>query len=188
MEPAADDVTAPPTLTGSWRIDPRHSHIGFQVRHAMITTVRGRFTAVDGTAVVDETTPAASQVDLSIDVASVETGVADRDRHLRTGDFFDVEQFPTMSFSSTRVDRDGSVWTVTGDLTIKEVTRPVTIDFEHTGVVRDPHGHVRAGFEGEVSVNRKDWNLSYNTVLEAGGSLIGDKVKLVLDVSAIRVD
>ncbi|MBD8871093.1 YceI family protein [Nocardioides donggukensis] len=174
-------------LTGEYTLDPTHTRIGFSARHAMVTTVRGSFATFDGAARIDAQRPADSSVELAIDVASIDTGVADRDGHLRSGDFLDVEQFPRITFVSTAVEREGeSTWLVTGDLTIKDVTRPVTVPFEATGSARDPFGNVRVGFEGEVSVNRKDWGLTWNAALETGGVLISEKVKLSFDVSAIR--
>jgi polyisoprenoid-binding protein YceI len=114
--------------------------------------------------------------------------VADRDGHLASPDFFDVEKFPELTFASTAVERDGATWTITGDLTIKDVTRPITIEFEETGSARDPFGNLRVGFEGSTSISRKDWGLTWNAALETGGVLVSDKVKLEFDVSAIRQD
>ena len=173
-------------LNGTYTIDPAHSRLGFSARHAMVTKVRGQFGAFEGTAHIDEKDPAASKVDLTIQVASVETGSADRDGHLKSGYFFDAETYPTITFVSTKVERDGSDWTITGDLTIKDVTKSVTIDFEQTGSAQDPFGNVRVGFEGETTINRKDWGLTWNAALETGGVLVSDKIKLEFDVSAIR--
>jgi polyisoprenoid-binding protein YceI len=123
---------------------------------------------------------------VTIQAASVSTGSPDRDGHLKSADFFDVEQFPTWSFTSTDVVRDGATWAITGDLTIKDVTKSVTIDFEETGSATDPFGNQRVGFEGEVTVNRKDWGLTWNAALETGGVLVSEKVKLEFDLSAIK--
>ena len=172
--------------TGTYTLDTSHSRIGFIARHAMVTKVRGAFGDFAGTANVDVENPSASSVDLTIQVASIDTGSADRDGHLKSGDFFDVETYPTMTFSSTDVKRDGSDWTITGDLTIKDVTKPVTIEFEQTGSARDPFGNVRVGFEGETTINRKDWGLTWNAALETGGVLVSEKIKLEFDVSAIK--
>ena len=153
----------------------------------MVTTVRGAFTAFEGSATVDTANPANSKVELAIDVASIETGVADRDGHLKSGDFFDAENFPKITFSSTSVERDGDqTGPITGDLTIKDVTKPVTIVFEETGSAQDPFGNLRVGFEGGTTINRKDWGLTWNAALETGGVLVSEKVKLEFDVSAIR--
>ena len=177
---AIDDVA------GDYTIDPSHTRLGFVARHAMITKVRGQFGTFEGTAIIDTADPSASKVDLTIDVASVDTRSADRDGHLTSGDFFDVEQFPHMTFTSTDVARDGAEWAVAGDLTIKDVTRPVTIDFEETGSARDPFGNLRIGFEGETTINRKDFGLTWNAALETGGVLVSEKIKLEFDISAIR--
>ncbi len=179
-------TTAIDDITGDYTLDVSHSRLGFVARHAMVTKVRGQFGAFTGTAHIDEANPAASKVDLSIDVTSIETGSADRDGHLKSGDFFDAEQFPTITFVSTDVQRDGSDWTITGDLTIKDATKPVTIEFEQTGSARDPFGNLRVGFEGETTINRKDWGLTWNAALETGGVLVSEKIKLEFDVSAIR--
>jgi polyisoprenoid-binding protein YceI len=179
-------TTAIDDITGDYTIDPSHSTVGFVARHAMVTKVRGQFNGFEGTAHVDVTNPAASRVDLTIDVATVDTRSADRDGHLKSGDFFDVETYPTIRFVSTDVKRSGSVWTVTGDLTIKDVTKSVSVDFEETGSAQDPFGNVRVGFEGETTINRKDWGLTWNAALETGGVLVSEKIKLEFDVSAIR--
>lgn len=179
-------TTHDPALAGDYVIDPRHSRVSFAVRHMMVTWVRGVFTAFEGTAHIDPDVPSNSRVDVVIDVTSIDTGVADRDRHLRTGDFFDAERFPTISFTSTSVERDNDDWSITGDLAIRGVTRQVTVPFEFGGQALDPQGNVRAGFEGAATINRTDWGLSYNATLETGGVLISDKVKLALDISAIR--
>ena len=179
-------TTAIDDITGDYTLDVSHSRLGFVARHAMVTKVRGQFGAFTGTARIDEANPSASKVDLSIDVASVETGSADRDGHLKSGDFFDAETYPTITFTSTNVERDGEDWNITGDLTIKDVTKPVTIEFEQTGSAVDPFGNTRVGFEGDVTVNRKDWGLTWNAALETGGVLVSEKIKLEFDVSAIR--
>jgi polyisoprenoid-binding protein YceI len=186
-EPVFDaGTTAVADITGTYTIDPTHTHVGFTARHAMVTTVRGAFKTFEGSAVVDSANPAASSVNLSIDVSSIDTGVADRDGHLVSADFFDAATYPKITFASTAVERDGAEWSITGDLTIKDVTKPVTIVFEETGSAQDPFGNTRVGFEGEVAVNRKDWGLTWNAALETGGVLVSEKVKLVFDVSAIK--
>ncbi len=179
-------TTAIDDISGDYTLDVSHSRLGFVARHAMVTKVRGQFGAFTGTATIDEATPSSSKVELSIDVASVETGSADRDGHLKSGDFFDAETYPTITFTSTDVQRDGSDWTITGDLTIKDVTKPVTIEFAQTGSARDPFGNLRVGFEGETTINRKDWGLTWNAALETGGVLVSEKIKLEFDVSAIQ--
>ena len=177
---AVDDIS------GDYTIDPTHTRLGFSTRHAMVTTVRGQFTDFSGTAHVDTATPANSRVQLTIQTASVDTGVADRDGHLRSADFFDADNFKEVTFASTKVERDGDDWVITGDLTIKDVTKPVTITFEPTGSARDPFGNLRIGFEGGTTINRKDWGLTWNAALETGGVLVSEKIKLEFDVSAIQ--
>ena len=187
LEPAFDAPTsAVEDLTGDYTIDPTHTRLGFSARHAMVTTVRGQFTDFAGTAHIDTANPAASKVELTIRTGSVDTGVADRDGHLKSGDFFDAEANPEITFVSTDVERDGDDWSITGDLTIKGVAKPVTIEFESTGSARDPFGNLRVGFEGATTINRKDWGLSWNAALETGGVLVSEKIKLEFDVSAIR--
>ncbi|MEQ6899682.1 YceI family protein [Nocardioides sp. YIM 152588] len=173
-------------ISGDYTIDPTHTRLGFSARHAMVTTVRGQFTDFAGTAHVDTVDPAASKVELTIQTASIDTGVADRDGHLRSADFFDADTNKEISFSSTEVARDGSDWVITGDLTIKGVTRSISITFEPNGSARDPFGNERIGFEGATSINRKDWDLSWNAALETGGVLVSEKIKLEFDISAIK--
>lgn len=173
-------------ITGDYTIDQTHTRLGFSTRHAMVTTVRGQFTDFSGTAHIDAANPAQSSVHLTIATASVDTGVVDRDGHLRSADFFDADNNKEITFVSTNVERDGDDWAITGDLTIKGVTKPVTIDFESTGSARDPFGNLRVGFEGGTTINRKDWDLTWNAALETGGVLVSEKIKLEFDVSAIR--
>ncbi len=179
--------TLPATLTGTYTIDPAHSRIGFVARHAMVTKVRGSFNEFEGTGWFDADDPADSRVQLTIKAASIDTRNADRDAHLRTNDFFDMETYPEIRFVSTAVERvDETTYRVSGDLTIKGVTRPVTIDFEYTGSAVDPFGNQRVGLEGTTTVNRRDWGISWNAALDAGGVLVGEKVVLEFEVSAIR--
>jgi polyisoprenoid-binding protein YceI len=149
--------------------------------------VRGSFTEFAGTAHLDTAKPAASSVTLRIATATVDTGVPDRDTHLRSADFLDVEKYPEMVFTSTDVEQvEEDVYRVTGDLTIKDVTRPVTIDFALTGSALDPFGNMRVGFEGALAIKRSDWQLTYNSVLETGGVLISDRIQVEFDVSVIK--
>ena len=173
-------------ITGDYTIDPSHTRLGFSARHAMVTTVRGQFTDFSGTAHVDTANPANSSVSVTIQTASIDTGSEDRDGHLRSADFFDADTNPTITFTSTKVERDGTDWEVTGDLTIKGVSKPVTIVFEENGSAQDPFGNVRIGFEGQTAINRKDWGLTWNAALETGGVLVSEKIKLEFDVSAIK--
>lgn len=180
-------MTAMTDLAGTYAIDPTHSTLGFVARHAMITKVRGSFTDFEGIAHVDGQNPAASDVTVTIQVASIDTRNADRDGHLKTGDFFALETYPTITFASTKVAATGSeAVEVTGDLTIKDVTKQVTIPFEFTGAATDPFGNERIGFEGSVDVNRSDFGLTFNAALETGGVLIGEKIKLEFEISAIK--
>jgi polyisoprenoid-binding protein YceI len=173
-------------ISGDYTIDTAHSRVGFVARHAMVTKVRGQFADFAATVHVDTENPAASSAEVTINVESISTGSPDRDGHLRSADFFDVENYPTITFRSTDVQRDGQEWTITGDLTIKDVTKPVTIVFEETGSAVDPFGNTRVGFEGAVTVNRKDWGLTWNAALETGGVLVSEKVTLEFDISAIK--
>jgi polyisoprenoid-binding protein YceI len=179
--------TALTDLTGDYQLDPAHTRIGFVARHAMVTKVRGHFGTFEGTAHLDAGDPSRSTASLRIDVASISTGQEQRDAHLRTNDFFDAPTFPAITFTSTAVERlDEDTYRLTGDLTIKDVTRPVSVDFEFTGTAKDPFGNIRAGFEGSTKINRKDWGLTYNAVLETGGVLVSDQIVLEFDVSAIK--
>jgi polyisoprenoid-binding protein YceI len=174
-------------VTGDYAVDVAHTRIGIRARHAMVTTVRGSFTEFAGTAHLDTAKPAASSVTLRIATATVDTGVPDRDTHLRSADFLDVEKYPEMVFTSTDVEQvEEDVYRVTGDLTIKDVTRPVTIDFALTGSALDPFGNMRVGFEGALAIKRSDWQLTYNSVLETGGVLISDRIQVEFDVSVIK--
>ena len=173
-------------IAGDYTIDPAHTRLGFSARHAMVATVRGQFNEFTGTAHVDTATPANSKVELEIVASSVTTGNEQRDGHLLSGDFFETEQNPNVTFKSTDVSRDGDDWKITGDLTIKGVSKSVTIDFEYTGSAQDPFGNTRIGFEGGTTIKRSDWGMSFNAALETGGVLVSDKVKLEFDVSAIQ--
>ena len=173
-------------LAGTWTIDASHSSLGFVARHAMVTNVRGSFDEFEGTGVLSPEAGASSAT-VVIKAASINTGSADRDGHLRSADFFDATTYPELRFVSTDIERvESDVVRVTGDLTIKDVTRPVAIDFEFTGTAVDPYGNTRAGFEGSTTINRKDWGLEWNAALETGGVLVSEKIKLVFDISAIK--
>ncbi|MFD3611722.1 YceI family protein [Streptomyces atroolivaceus] len=174
-------------LTGSYTIDPAHSSIGFQVRHAMVTNVRGSFGEHEGTLQLDGSDPSRSSASIDVRIASVDTGIADRDGHLVSGDFFDAEKFPLMTFRSTHAEQlGGDTYRVTGDLTIKDVTRPLSIDLEFHGSATDVYGNERVGFEGSADILRSDWGLTWNAALETGGVMVSDKVKLTFDISAIK--
>ena len=182
-------VTAPSTVTGTYAIDASHSRIGFVARHAMVTKVRGSFNEFEGTGYFDAEQPANSHLELVIKTASIDTRNADRDGHLRGNDFFDMDEYPKITFRSTSVEQTGHAeYRVTGDLTIKGITKPVSVDFDYTGAVVDPWGNQRIGLEGNTTINRKDWGVSWNAALEAGGVLVSEKVTLEFEVSAVRTD
>lgn len=192
VAPAAPAATAVATadlahLTGDYAIDTTHSEIGFSARHAMVTTIRGRFTDYEGTLHLDGGDPSASTAALTVRVASIDTALAARDEHLRNGDFFAADEFPEITFRSTGAEQvDAETYRMYGDLTVKGVTRPVSIDLTLNGQVTDPFGNVRVGFDGSATVSRADWGLTYNAALEGGGVLISDKVKLTFDISAVK--
>jgi polyisoprenoid-binding protein YceI len=182
---AADMVLS--HLSGDYTIDPAHSRIGFAARHAMVTNVRGQFTDYSGTLHIDGSDPAKSTAELVIKVASIDTGNDQRDEHLRTGDFFDASSHPEITFRSTAAKQiSDDTYRLTGDLTIKDITRQVTLDLDFTGDAIDVYGANRIGFEGGTTIDRTAWNLTYNAALETGGVLIGEKVKLNLDISATK--
>jgi polyisoprenoid-binding protein YceI len=175
------------TLTGDYDLDPVHSRIGFAAKHAMVATVRGHFTNWTGTVHLDEDNVANSKASLTIQADSVTTGNPDRDTHVKAEDFFHVEQYPTITFVSTKAAALGDdEFVLTGDLTIRDTTKSVSIEFEKTGSAVDPWGNDRVGFEGKTKVSRKDWGLSFNVPLDGGGVLVGDKVTLEFDIALVR--
>ena len=178
-------MTTAPARTSTWEIDPTHSSAEFAVKHFMISTVKGRFTRFDGLLHIDEQEPENSRVEVRIETASVETGLGQRDDHLRSDDFLNAEKFPYITFRSTRVERAGhDRWRITGDLTIRDVTREVVLDTNFEGEGRDFTGNRRAAFSAETSINRKDYGLKYNAVLEGGTIVVADKVKISINVEA----
>ncbi|MEE1786818.1 YceI family protein [Streptomyces sp. SP17BM10] len=182
--PAGPDLAH---LTGDWAIDTTHSEVGFSVRHAMVTNVKGRFTDYEGKLHLDGAAPGNSSAELVINVASIDTNQAQRDEHLRTGDFFAVDAHPEIRFRSTSAERlRGDSYRMTGDLTIKGTTRPIVLDLDYTGSATDAYGAERVGFEGTAVVDRTEFGLTYNAALETGGVLIGEKVKLSFDISAVK--
>lgn len=172
----------------TWNIDTEHTNVGFSVRHMMITTVRGQFAGVSGTVELDEADVTRSRASVRIDAASVDTRSAQRDEHLRSADFFDVANHPHITFESRSVRQAGSGLQVDGDLTIRGVSRPVTLEVSEEGRGRDPWGGERIAFRAETSIDRTDYGLTWNQTLEAGGVLVSDEVKLVLEVQAVRSD
>jgi polyisoprenoid-binding protein YceI len=175
-------MSTPRDLTpGVWTVDPAHSVLGFTARHLMVTKVRGQFKEFEGTVKVADPVQDSS-VTATVQLASVDTGSADRDAHLRSADFFDVENHPTMTFSSTEITEDQ----LKGDLTIKGVTKPVVFDVEFGGVATDPWGNAKAGFEASTEINRKEWGLEWNVALEGGGVLVSEKIKINLDIQLLK--
>ncbi|MEU8955676.1 YceI family protein [Streptomyces sp. NPDC048518] len=175
------------SLEGQWTIDRPHSRIGFSVRHAMVTTVRGAFADYDSALYFDGAQPSRSRAELTIRIASVDTGVEQRDAHLVGTDFFDARRYPEMVFRSTSTVHDGGeTFRMAGDLTIREVTRPVELQLDYLGSVVDPFGFERVGFDGTTTIDRTDWGLVYNQRLAAGGTMVSEKVRLQFDISAIR--
>ena len=175
-----------PDGVSSWSIDSSHSHIEFAVRHMMIATAKGRFGQVEGTLVIDPANPPASSVDVRIAAASIDTREERRDAHLRSADFLDAENHPYLTFRSTRVAADGSDLTVEGDLTIRGVTKPVVLRGELQGTNKSPFGFTVAAFSASTKINRRDFGLNWNAALETGGVLVGDDVKIALEVEAIQ--
>jgi polyisoprenoid-binding protein YceI len=174
-------------LHGRFTLDRDHTRIGFVARHAMVTKVRGAFNDFEGHVRVEGPDLAHAQVSLTIQTASIDTRNAQRDNHLRSNDFLAMDDFPVITFTSTNVRQTGpESLELTGNLTIKGVTRPITIPFEFGGATVDPYGDFRVGFEGSVAINRKDYGVSWNTTLETGGVLVGDKVVLEFEVAAVR--
>jgi polyisoprenoid-binding protein YceI len=173
----------------TWNIDPVHSAVEFSVRHMMMTTVRGNFDGFSATLNFDENNPAASSVEAEIQTETVNTRTADRDNHLRSPDFFDAANHPTMFFSSKNINITGdNTGTVTGDLTIKGVTREVTLDVEYFGQQKSPFGDFRASFNATGKINREDFGLTWNQALETGGVLVGKEVKINLDLQFVKVE
>lgn len=182
-------MTAPTytQLTGDYTIDPTHSRLGFVARHAMVTKVRGSFNDFSGTAQINGDDPAQSSVTVNVKVDSIDTRNADRDAHLRTNDFLQIDEYPEITFTSTAIAPTGEgSFDVTGDLTIKGVTRSVTIPFDYEGTAQDPFGNTRIGLEGSTTINRKDFGIIWNAALETGGVLVSDKVVLEFEISAIK--
>jgi|SRR5215467_4217632 len=172
---------------GGWNLDLAHSGIHFSVRHMVIAKVRGRFAKFAANALIDEKDLTRSNVDVTIDAASIDTGIADRDAHLRSPDFLDAERFPTLSYKSKRVERvTDSHYRLVGNLTIRDVTREVSLDVDYGGFGKDPWGNERVGFTAKTSLDRKDFGLHWNQVLETGGVLVGDRVDIEIEIEAAR--
>lgn len=170
---------------GVWNIDTSHSQVGFVARHLMIAKVRGQFRTFSGSITIADN-PLESTVQAEVDLSSVDTGDAGRDEHLRSADFFQVEQHPQMTFVSTGVKEDDDDYVLFGDLTINGTSRQVEFSLEFDGVTGDPWGGTRAGFTAQTEINRKDWGMEWNAALETGGVVVGDKVKIQLDIEAVK--
>ncbi|MBI1884874.1 MAG: YceI family protein [Chloroflexi bacterium] len=182
-------VSSTKTTTSIWSVDPAHSIAEFAVKHMMVSTVKGRFRSLGGTLELDEVKPENSSVTATMDVASVDTGEEQRDAHLRSDDFFNTERFPEMTFRSKRVERvDDRRWKVIGDLTIRDVTKEVALDTEYEGQIVDPWGNQRAGFSAETVLSRKEFGVKWNGLIETGGVVVGDSVRVTLHIEAIRQD
>jgi polyisoprenoid-binding protein YceI len=175
------------TAATAWKIDPTHSTVEFAVKHMMVTTVKGRFTDVSGTVEFDPHDPTGGRADVTIAAASVDTREAQRDAPLKSADFLDVERFPTLTFRSTKIAGTATEFTLTGDLTIRGVTRPIALDVTFGGSGKDPWGGERAGHTATGKLNRKDFGLTWNAALETGGLLVGDEVKITLEMELIRL-
>lgn len=174
-------------LTGTYMLDPSHTQIGFVTRHAMVTKVRGTFNEFNGTLHLDGENPERSSAEVTIQATSIDTRNADRDEHLRSNDFLQMEDYPEITFRTTEITGRGQdTFDVTGDLTVKDTTRPVTVPFTFEGQALDPFGNTRVGFEGSTTINRKDFGVTWNATLETGGVLISDKVVLEFEISAIK--
>ncbi|OAV60501.1 YceI family protein [Enteractinococcus helveticum] len=174
-------------LAGTWDIDPAHTRIGFSARHAMVTKVRGAFNDVAGYAVIDPEHPTDSEIEIRVQLASVDTRNEQRDEHLRSADFFDVENHPEMIFTATSVDEiEENNYVVVGELTIREIARPVTVPLQLRGLERDPFGALRAGLEGTRRIDRREWGLEWNTPLDSGGVLVSEKITLEFELSLVK--
>jgi polyisoprenoid-binding protein YceI len=186
MEAVMSSTVQAPEVT-TWKVDPAHTNVEFAVRHLMITTVRGRFTDVQGSVVLNDAEPTKNRAEITIGAASIDTREAQRDAHLRSADFLDVEKFPTLTFRSTRLaDTSNDGFTLVGDLTIHGVTRQVSLDVTVEGRTRDPWGGERAGFSARTQIRRGDFGLIWNQVLETGGVVVGDEVRISIDVELLK--
>ena len=180
-------MTTTRTATSTWTIDPAHSSAEFAVKHLMVSTFKGHFRSLEGTVHLDEANPANSSVAASVDVASVDTQTPDRDAHLRSDDFFNAERYPKMTFRSARVEPAGETnWKVTGELTVRDVTKEVVLDTEYEGRIVDPWGNERIGFTARTELSRKEFGVRWNAAIETGGVVVGDKVRISLNIEIVR--
>ncbi|MDA8070147.1 MAG: YceI family protein [Actinomycetota bacterium] len=177
-------ITIPGYVAGTWTVDPVHSEVGFSVRHMMVSKVRGKFTSFSATMVTAED-PLQSSVKATIDLSSITTGNEDRDNHIRSADFFEVDTYQTMTYQSTGIRVDGDDYIVDGDLTLKGVTKPVPLRVELGGFGPDPYGGTRAGFSARAEINRRDFGVDFNAALETGGLVVADKVAIELEIEMV---
>src|ERR1017187_8641155 len=184
MTTSAGTTTVPGYVAGTWDIDPVHSEVGFAVRHMMVSKVRGKFKTFSGQIVTGEN-PLESSMTAEIDLASIETGAQQRDDHIRSADFFEVETYPTMTYRSTGIRTDGGDYIVDGDLTLKGVTKQVPLTLELNGFGPDPYGGTRAGFTATAEINRSEFGIDFNAALETGGVVVSDKVAIQLEIEAV---
>jgi len=179
--------TAPETGSKTtWKLDPTHTIVEFSAKHLMITTVKGRITDIEGTIYADENDVRNSSVEVTLNAASIDTRTEQRDNHLRSGDFLHVEQFPVIKFRSTRIEGDKQEFKLTGDLTIRDVTRPITLNVTFEGQTKDPWGGERIGFSAAGKIDRRDFGLTWNQLLETGGVTVGNEIKIAVEVEAVK--
>lgn len=180
-------LIAPETETQTrWIIDPAHTNVEFSAKHLMITTVRGRISDVEGTIIADEQNPANSKVDVTLKAATIDTRIEQRDQHLRSADFLDVENFPTITFRSKRIDGSREEFKLYGDLTIRGTTREIVLDVTFEGKQKDPWGGERVGFTAKGKLDRREFGLTWNQALEAGGVVVGNEIRVTIDIEAVR--
>jgi len=172
----------------AWKLDPTHSIVEFSAKHLMITTVKGRISDVEGTIYTNEKDPKSSSVEATLKATSIDTRTDQRDQHLRSADFLNVEKYPEIKFRSTRIEGGKDEFKLTGDLTIRDVTKPITLDVRFEGETKDPWGGQRVGFSAKGKIDRRDWGLTWNQALETGGVVVGNDIKIELEVQAVRVN
>jgi polyisoprenoid-binding protein YceI len=178
--------TAPTGAKTEWKLDPAHTHVEFSAKHLMISTVRGRITDLEGTIHVDQNEPINSSVEATLKAATLDTRIDQRDQHLRSADFLDVEKFPQITFRSTGIRGDEQNFELTGDLTIRDVTRPITLNVTFEGQTKDPWGGERLGFSATGKFDRRDFGLTWNMILESGGLTVSNEIKIQIEVEAIK--
>src|SRR5438270_1052876 len=178
--------TAPTGAKTVWKLDPAHTLVEFSAKHLMISTVKGRIAGVEGEIFIDEQEPANSTVEVTLDARTLDTRIEQRDQHLRSADFLDVEKFPIIKFKSTDIQGDEQNFKLTGDLTIRDITRPITLDVTFEGQTKDPWGGERIGFSAKGKIDRRDFGLTWNQLLETGGVAVGNEIKINVEVEAIK--